>query len=384
MHILLIPDSFKDSISATEIVQQLEQGFSELDAQISTESCIASDGGEGFLDFVKKYVDVTMIPVQTVDPLGRDMVAEYAFAKTCPETTSGAHKTAYIELAKASGLELLADAERNPLLTSTYGTGLQIKDAIKKGATEIYIGLGGSATNDGGTGIAHALGYEFLDERGSKFVPKGGNLIDIFHINKPASLELPKIYAINDVDNVLTGTSGAAHIYGKQKGASPEEILLLDNGLSSLANVVSRVLKSNETNTPGSGAAGGSGYGLKTFCNASFIPGVTFLAKLSGIEKRLKEGQIDLIVTGEGSIDEQTLRGKLVKGVADLGNTYQIPVVAICGIDQLESNASIEKLGLKKVFAVTDLASSKEDSFINATTYIKQLARLIFESSQQS
>lgn len=371
MHILLIPDSFKDSISATEIVQQLEQGFLELNAQITIESCIASDGGEGFLDFVKKYVAVTMIPVQTVDPLGREMVAEYAFAK--------AHKTAYIELATASGLELLAATERNPLLTSTYGTGLQLKDAIKRGATEIYIGLGGSATNDAGTGMASALGYEFLDKNSNKIIPNGGNLIDIVHINSPASLELPAIYAINDVDNVLTGTTGAAHIYGKQKGASIKAIIALDKGLSSLANVVSSALKSNERNTPGSGAAGGSGYGLKTFCNASCIPGVRFLAQVSGIEKQLQEGNIDLIITGEGSIDHQTLRGKLVKGVSDLGKKYKIPVMAICGVNQLENNTLLEKLGLKKVFAIADLAHSKEDSFNNAATYIKQLSQLIYD-----
>lgn len=371
MHILLIPDSFKDSIAATEIVQQLKQGFSELDDQITTESCIASDGGEGFLDFVKKYVAVTLIPVETVDPLGREMVAEYAFAK--------AHTTAFIELAKASGLELLAASERNPLLTSTYGTGLQLKDAIKRGATEIYIGLGGSATNDAGTGMASALGYEFLDKNSNKLIPNGGNLIDIVHINSPASLELPTIYAINDVDNVLTGTTGAAHIYGKQKGASVETIIALDKGLSLLANVVSSSLKSNERNTPGSGAAGGSGYGLKTFCNASFIPGVRFLAQVSGIEKQLKEGNIDLIITGEGSIDHQTLRGKLVKGVSDLGKKYKIPVMAICGVNQLENSALLEKLGLKKVFAIADLALSKEDSFNNAATYIKQLSQLIYD-----
>lgn len=368
MHILLIPDSFKDSISATAIIAQLEKGFAMADPTITTAHCIASDGGEGFLDFVKKYVDVEIIKGPTVDPLGRKIVGEYAFAK--------ASQTAYIELAKASGLEILAQDERNPLKTSTYGTGLQLQDAIAKGAQEIYVGLGGSATNDGGIGMAAALGYVFLDKGGQVLKPQGSSLNEIAHIRKSASLPLPKIYAINDVDNILTGRSGAAHTYAKQKGASPQDIMTLDAGLDNLAQVVSRELKINERNTPGTGAAGGSGYGLKVFGNTVFIPGVRFLARLSGIEKNLEEGTIDLIITGEGSIDEQTLRGKLVKGVAALGKKYHTPVIAICGMNRLDAVTS-QKIGIKKIFSISDLAQSKEDSLSNAGQYILLLAEAI-------
>jgi len=188
MHILLIPDSFKDSISATEIIAALDEGFTQLNANITTEHCVASDGGEGFLDFVQRYVSVDIITTQTVDPLGRDIVASYAFAQ--------ASKTAYIELAKASGLELLKTEERHPLYTSTYGTGLQIRDAIQKGAQQIIVGLGGSATNEGGAGMARALGYSFLDEYGEDLKIKGEVLSQIKNIKKPASLQLPKIRCV--------------------------------------------------------------------------------------------------------------------------------------------------------------------------------------------
>lgn len=369
MHILLIPDSFKDSISATDIIAALDQGFARLNAGITTEHCVASDGGEGFLDFVQRYVAVDIIKTRTVDPLGREIETTYAFAK--------ANKTAYIELAKASGLELLKTDERNPMHTSTYGTGLQIRDAIENGAEEIVVGLGGSTTNDGGAGIAQALGFSFLDENGEELEIKGEVLSQIKTIKKPASLKLPQLYAVNDVDNILTGTQGAAHTYGKQKGASPQEIQHLDKGLLHLSHIVQKDLQQDEANTPGAGAAGGTGYGLKVFGNASFIPGVNFLARVSGIAQALEKGTIDLIITGEGSIDHQTKRGKLVKGVAVLGAKHNIPVVAICGINQLDE-AGTQSLGLQKVFTVADRASSKEDSINNARQYIKALAREIY------
>lgn len=370
MNILLIPDSFKGSISATEVIQQLTSGFSEIERNNTIQSCVASDGGEGFLDFVKKYVEVTMIPVHTVDPLGRDMVAEYAFAK--------ATQTAYIELAKASGHELLSPSELNPLKTSTYGTGLQLQHAISSGATTIYVGLGGSATNDGGIGMAAALGYTFLDKGGCDLPPNGESLSKIYQIKKPETRSLPKVYAVNDVDNILTGETGAARTYAAQKGATLEQIELLDRGLANLAQRVSRDLDKDSATLLGAGAAGGSAYGLNVFYKASFIPGVSFLSKLTGIEEHLENGQIDLIITGEGSIDRQTLRGKLVKGVAQLGKKYDIPVIGICGVNQLGKDGE-RVLGLKKVFSVSDLALSKEDSIANASFYIKKLARSIYD-----
>lgn len=389
MHILLIPDSFKDSISAIDIIAALDEGFTQLNAGITTEHCVASDGGEGFLDFIQRYVSVDIISCKTVDPLGREIMSDYALSISNPVGCEArmfhlakTSKTAYIELAKASGLEQLKTQERNPMHTSTYGTGLQIQDAIQKGAQEIIVGLGGSATNDGGAGIAQALGYTFLDANGQELKIKGGVLNQIKSIKKPALTGLPKLYAVNDVNNILTGAQGAAHTYGKQKGASPEEIKSLDNGLVHLAEIVKKDLQHDEAHKPGSGAAGGTSYGLKVFGKATYITGVDFLAKVSGISQALAQGKIDLIITGEGSIDHQTYHGKLVKGVAALGVKYGIPVIALCGINELDE-AGTQSLGLQKVFALTDSATSKEDSIKNAKHYIKAIANEIYAHTQE-
>ena len=370
MHFLIIPDSFKDSLTAREIIDALKAGLKEANEHLTTTAIVASDGGEGFLAFVQGFVATTTISVKTVDPLGREIVGEYAFAK--------ASKTAYIELAKASGIELLAVKERNPLHTSTYGTGMQIKDAIARGAKEVYIGLGGSATNDGGIGMAAALGYQFLDESGRVLEPLGKNLNRIAQIQKPKNLQLPKIYAINDVDNVLTGKQGAAHIYGKQKGATPAEILQLDEGLVNLGKVVQRDLQLDLIATPGAGAAGGSGYGLHVFFKARFVSGVSFLIAISGVQETLSNGKFDAIITGEGCIDEQTLRGKLVKGVASLGQQYTIPVYVICGVHLLR-RSEMQTMGITNTWAVRDLATDTQDSYRNAAIYLQELAKKIYD-----
>ncbi len=370
MKILLIPDSFKDSISATSIIEELSSGFTEVDPSIEIETCIASDGGEGFLSFIQRYVDTDTILMSTVDPLGRDIEAMYAFAK--------AYKTAYIELAKASGLELLSMEERNPLHTSTYGTGLQIKDAIERGAEKIYVGLGGSATNDGGAGMAAALGYEFIDKNKNKINPTGKTLETLDAIVLPKDIKFPKIYAINDVDNPLTGINGASFIYAKQKGATSEDIVDLEANMERLLICVKNDLGKNNFLQPGAGAAGGSGFGLTTFFNADFISGVSFLTEISGIESLMATKELDCIITGEGSIDTQTMNGKLVKGITQKAKGYAIPVYAICGINQLESEET-EKMGLKHVFSIMEIAQSKKDSFINAPLYIKELSKKLYK-----
>ncbi len=384
MHFLIIPDSFKDSLTAQEVIEALCSGFQEMDSDFRSQSIIASDGGEGFLSFIQSFVAVDCIETHTKDPLGRDIVADYALSLRSPEGREShkldfakASQIAYIELAKASGLELLSQSERNPLHTSTYGTGLQIKDAIDRGAQKIYIGLGGSATNDGGIGMAAALGFKFLDEKGHELSPIGKNLDLICQIQKPQDLVLPEIYAINDVDNVLTGVKGAAQVYGKQKGASLDAIESLDAGLDNLANIVQRELGVNNKYVPGTGAAGGSGYGLSVFFNAKFVAGVTFLTTISGVEETLIKGEFDAIITGEGSIDHQTQSGKLVKGISSLGKHYKIPVYAVCGINQLDSNDALA-MGIKKTWAVLDCAKNKDDSYRNAATYLKKIAGKIY------
>ena len=365
MNILLIPDSFKDSLSAEKVATAMAVGIRQLDATANITTISASDGGEGFLAAVRNFVPKAKeIKVETVDPLGRPHVAVYLF-----DAGTG---IAYIELAKASGLELLDTSERNPLKTSTYGTGLQIKHAIATGAIEIYVGLGGSATNDAGAGMAAALRYEFLDSEGNALTINGASLEGIETIHKPISVpEIPAISAVNDVRNLLYGPQGAAFTYARQKGADEKQIEQLERGLQHFAAICAAEFGEDFSLMPGTGAAGGSAFGLKVFMNAAFISGVSFMLDLAGFEQLLKEHQIDLILTGEGKIDAQTAYGKMVSGVANEAMRYKIPVAAVCGKLELDK-AGIEELNLREVAQLYSPDKPASYSYDNAERLISE------------
>jgi glycerate kinase len=336
---------------------------------------MASDGGDGFLDAIQNYISLERVEGDTIDPLGRPSRAYYLYNES--------NSTAYVELAKASGIELLSNADLNVMETSTIGTGIQIKDAITRGAKNIIIGLGGSATNDGGTGIAHALGYRFMDDKDNLLAPKGKNLSLISKISKMDDSFWKGISftAVNDVTNPLFGKEGAAYVYAKQKGADSGQIESLDEGLRNLAYTVQNTMGVDHALLPGTGAAGGTAYGLKTFFNAEFISGIEFLFKLAGIPQLLKETSIDYIITGEGKIDEQTLHGKLIKGVMDIGLQYSIPVIAVCGklaIDPIE----LKKKGLMAVLEVLDTTKPLQYSMDNASKLIEKTIFNYFENQK--
>ena len=348
MRFLLIPDKFKGSLTSEEVANAIQLGVEQVLPRASFHVIKASDGGDGFLDAIALYRPC--IGVQTVgeDPLGRTRVCTYLYNQE--------ESAAYIELANASGMELLTNKERNPMETSTYGTGLQIKDAIEKGARTIYVGLGGSATNDGGIGIAHALGFIFLNDKGVALEPIGKNLIHVKEIDTSqvsSLLDKVSFFAVNDVTNPLFGSDGAAFIYAKQKGATSNAIVNLDKGLQNLHSVVEYQLGKDNALVPGAGAAGGTAFGLKTFLDAEFLHGTDFILKLSGIETVLKSETFDFIFTGEGKIDAQTLSGKLVQGVLDLGKRFGIPVIAVCG--KLDVNvSSLKEIGITDVIEIQD------------------------------
>lgn len=323
MKILILPDKFKGSLTAKEVINAISKGVINVFPDAEITSVLASDGGDGFLDAISSYLDISMETVDTVDPLGRALAAPILF--------DGKTRTAYIELAKASGLVILKDAELNPVKTSTYGSGIQLKRALDMGAKTVYVGLGGSATNDGGIGIAAALGYKFLDDSGKELYPSGGNLLKIHTIEQRGTLDNIAFYAINDVSNPLYGKNGAAQVYAEQKGATTEQIAVLDKGLQHLDRVVQQQLQQQNAAIPGAGAAGGTAYGLKTFCSADFISGVTFILQLAGVYRLMERERYDFIVTGEGKIDIQTLQGKLISGVVGLGKQFNIPVIGVCG-----------------------------------------------------
>ncbi len=374
MNFLVVPDKFKDSLTAKEVIAAISKGILGVDKTAKIKSVIASDGGDGFLDAISNNIAVEEIIMPTVDPLGKPIKASYLFNK---ET-----KAAYIELAKASGLELLQEKDRSAIHTSTYGTGIQIKDAILKGATSIYIGLGGSATNDAGIGIANALGYNFLDVDGRVLLPIGENLSKISKIENKGlfkNTEQVSFFAVNDVNNPLFGTNGAAHVYAKQKGATKEEINTLDKGLIYINKLVREQLDKNNAFVSGAGAAGGAAYGLKTFFNAEYLKGINFLLDLAQVSTLLEQQNIDYIITGEGKIDNQTKNGKLVKGVLQIGEKYNVPVITICGKLEIDKEQQ-QELGLKNVLETFEPSKGIEYSIKNAS---KRIEYLIFDFLNQ-
>lgn len=375
MNILIIPDKFKGSLTASEVIEAIREGIHRFDDTIHTHRITASDGGDGFLDAIRKSNhSVETVVCDTTDPLGRPIQSEYGFDATA--------RAAFVEMAKASGMELLSAAERDPSKTSTRGTGTLIVDAIGRGAEKVYIGLGGSATNDGGIGIAEALGFRFLDDGGGPVLSVGGSLRQIDSVdssNVMPGLADVQIFAINDVANPLLGPEGAASVYAPQKGADPEMVLLLERGLDNLQQVVSRDLKVDAANVPGAGAAGGTGYGLKAFLGAEFLSGIEFVLALTGVEALLSSGTIDWIVTGEGRIDDQTAYGKLVRGVADVGKKYDVPVVALCGQLALE-HKTVEDLGLERAEQIHDPEKSVEYTMEHARELLITAAETVLKA----
>ena len=364
MHIAIAPDSFKECLTSRNVASAIRKGILDIYPDAKCSTYLVSDGGEGFLEVIEHYVPgILRISSQTVDPLGRLILADYLYDDSA--------KTAYVELAQASGLHLLNSSERNPLKTSTFGTGLQIGQAIEQGANIIYVGLGGSATNDAGMGIAQALGYLFLDKEGCVLNARGENLENVRTMHRPKEEIQAKIIVINDVQNPLFGSNGAAYVYAEQKGANRDDIILLDAGLKHFSNVNIMDLKGIVAHDKGSGSAGGTAYGLKTFFNAHYIPGTDFVFKLAGLYGLLNRGTFDLVITGEGKVDKQTYQGKLIQGIIRAAKPSQTPVAAVCGKLELTTE-EIKILGLYKAVAIHQPNQSLDYSFRHAEKLIRE------------
>ena len=352
MRVLIAADKFKGSLTGQQVAEAIELGLRSANlrsanAEIDVHHCAVSDGGEGFLQAVEAALpDAQRVTCSTVDPLQRPIEASFLYQAT--------RQTAFVELAIASGIQCLADGELDPSKTTTLGTGLVIKQAIDAGATTIYVGIGGSATNDGGIGMAAALGFRFLDQNGQTLEPNGGALNEIVSIQPPANrLNGVRFFVVNDVDNPLCGPNGAAAVYGPQKGADAVMVDRLDHGLRNLEACVIRDLGVDAAQHPGTGAAGGSGYGLRIFFDSEFCSGASFVLGLAGVNQLLQSRSFDWIITGEGSIDQQTQSGKLVAEVARAGKQFKVPVVAFCGVSELNADQANE-LGLHAVMQIHD------------------------------
>ncbi len=348
MRIALIPDKFKGSLTAAEVCDAMEAGIRAVYPGAEIRRFAASDGGDGFLEAVRAVRPMEIVQVPVTDPIGREITASFLHD---PKTGE-----AYIEMARASGMELLSPGERNPMRTDTRGTGELILKAARLGARHIFVGLGGSGTNDGGCGIASVFGYRFLDSDQKELPPVGGSLERIAYVVPPVNFRLPesvRITAVYDVNNPLWGPQGAAQVYAAQKGASPEDIRRLDAGLQNLEERVREQLGIDTGHLPGAGAAGGTAFGLKCFLGADFTSGTDLVLRLNGFAQYLQGPKTDYVFTGEGRIDTQTLNGKLIQGVLQLASTQKCPVVAVCGKCDAPMDA-LSRMGFEAVLEVSD------------------------------
>ena len=354
MKIILAPDSYKDCLSAIDVCRAMEEGIRRVVPSADVVLLPIADGGEGTLDALSYGTALQTVTEPTVDPLGRPINATYGLDGT----------TAVVELAQASGLQLLAPAERNPEKASTYGTGLQIQSAIEKGAKQICITLGGSATTDGGMGILRALGGHFYDANGNLLEGCGADLqrvasMDLSQLPKDLSFRL-----ICDVKNPLFGPNGAAYIYGPQKGADPDMVERLDKGLQNLHTVA---LKHGiETDGIAAGAAGGVG-SLQGFLSAEVVSGIDWILEQCQFSRQLDTA--DLVITGEGKTDAQTLNGKAMYGIATAAKAKGVPVIGISGSLGTDLDG-LYRCGVTALFSICNRPMPLSDALSNASTLI--------------
>ena len=363
MNIVIAPDKFKGSLSAIEVCNALTKGLKTNNPNLQVISCPMADGGDGSLDTMNHYFNLKPVELIVNDPLFSPIKSTYYISK----------KTAYIEMSSASGLVLLKKEDRNCMNTSSFGTGELILDAVQNGATTINLFIGGSATNDGGIGMASALGYKFYDSSENLLSPLGKNLLLINRIDNTEvhfDPQMINIKVICDVNNPLHGKNGAAYIYAAQKGASLIEIEQLNKGLVNLASKLIVNGFPDIADIPGSGAAGGAGGGAVAFFGAKLISGIQNFIEITKLEALIKD--CDLVITGEGKIDSQTERGKVVSGVCNIAKHYVKPVIAVCG--GLEKGVS-NKLGLKKVYSLLDRTNSIEKAMENGKEYLVEIGK---------
>ena len=362
--IVVAPDKFKGSLSGIEFCDAVERGIKKQIENVTIVKLPLADGGDGTVDALKFYTGGKLIAAEVHDPLLRPIQARYLYAEN--------EMLAFIEMAEASGIRLLKNDELNPLETSTYGTGELILDAINRGAKHILLGIGGSATNDAGMGMACALGFRFFDAENNLLEGRGKDLnrlttIDTSMVN--TELRNIKFEVACDVDNPLFGPKGAAPVYAPQKGATKRVVEELDAGLRNFNEKVETQFGKNLQNIAGAGAAGGLGAGCVLFLNAELKSGTELIKSIANFDEQVKDA--DWIVTGEGKFDEQTFSGKVIKGVLDSRTNQQLAV--FCGLSELTA----EQIAAHKIDYLAEIiqqASGVEDSIKNAGKYLEEAA----------
>ncbi len=369
MKIVLAPNGFKECLQAGEVAGYLEEGVKRALPNAELVRVPMADGGDGTAQALVDATGGELVRERVSGPLGEPIEAAFGIL--------GDGKTAVVEMAQASGLRLIPGERRSPLLTTTYGTGELIRGALDRGARKIIVGIGGSGTVDGGAGMAQALGARLLDEEGEEIPFGGGGLRGLRRIDATkmdVRLKSVSVLAASDVDNPLIGPEGASAVYGPQKGATPEMVAQLEENLSHYAEILKQDLGIDVKDIPGAGAAGGLGAGLLAFLKADIRPGVEVVVEASGLEEKVKGA--DLVITGEGKIDGQTVHGKTPLGVAKVAKKYGIPVIAVAGW-VADDAAVVLDHGIDAVFSITRHPMSLEEAMARSPVLVADLGEQI-------
>jgi len=364
MKIVIAPDSFKGSLTAMEVSDAIEQGIREIFPEAKIVKIPMADGGDGTVQCLVNATGGKILREKVTGPLGNEVLASYGIL--------GDKKTAVIEMAEASGLTLVPENKRNPLITTTYGTGQLIKSALGQGCRKMIIGIGGSATNDGGAGMVQALGAKLLDKDGEEIGFGGGELKKVFRIDTKCldnRLSETKVLIASDVSNPLCGSQGASRIYGPQKGATPEVIEELDESLAYFAGIIKRDLNKDVKDIPGAGAAGGLGAGLIAFLDAELRPGIEIIIEIVKLEQAIQDA--DLVITGEGKIDSQTIYGKAPIGVAKIAKKYNVPVIAVAAIIGDDADI-VHQYGIDTLLKISEPPMNLNESKVKKYRLIKK------------
>ncbi|WP_305460320.1 glycerate kinase [Photobacterium leiognathi] len=367
MKIIIAPDSYKESLTAMEVATAIENGFRQVIPNAEYIKLPMADGGEGTVQSLVDASNGTIIEHSVTGPLGEQVNGFFGLM--------GDGKTAIIEMAAASGLHLVNPELRNPMLTTSFGTGELILAALDKGVEHIIVGIGGSATNDGGIGMAQALGVRFLDENNKPIHYSGGALdrlhrIDISNID-PRLISV-KLEVACDVDNPLCGEKGASQVFGPQKGATPEMVARLDNNLAHYAEIIKHDLGKDVKDMAGAGAVGGMGAALLGLFNAQLRPGIEIVMDAVNLSEVVQDA--DLVITGEGRIDSQTIHGKTPIGVARTAKRFNKPVIGIAGSLSYDCNV-VHEHGIDAVFSVVPRSVSLAEALVEAAINVELTAR---------
>lgn len=391
---MLAPDKYKGSLTAVQAARAMAEGVKAALPEAEVTLCPMADGGDGTVDAVAGATGAELRESVVRGPLpGQSVKATWAYlpagradllhgSRAIPSGGPARDRTlAVLEMAQASGLDLIPVSDRDPLLATTYGTGQLIREALEADCGTVVVGLGGSATVDGGTGMARALGFRLLDSKGEELEGCGGSLVDIAAIDPSGryrGLDDAVFIAAGDVDNPLTGEDGAAKVYGPQKGAGPKTVEFLERGMENLAEIMRRDLGADPTRLPGAGAAGGLGAGLMVFCGASMARGVDIVADIMGLREAVRGS--DLVLTGEGYYDGQTARGKTPAGVAAVAAEEGVPVIVVAGQVEWKTHAGE---GTPPAYCILPAPMSLEQAMREAETILatgtERLLRALLE-----